>query len=364
MKTSLAKKLLFACTATIVTLGAIEVAARAFEGQAGANPAAGTAMVPHPTRIWALEPGRQRSFGVDFSIGPSGLRESQPTALDAKGRILTLGDSSVFGHGVPDGSTLHDQLALRLEERGMPAEVICGGVPGYSTAQSLVLMEEIGWNLEPDVLVVANQFSDMNRDHFRDADVLAQLASPATTVDGVLRRSAVFRGLRSLIAAQKGVPEFAAVGWPSPSSSGEIRVPPEAYVANLSTLLSTAHERGVGVVFLELDERDQIPGGDNRHYAKMMESVGTAWGVPVVRAAALFEQSGFAREKLFLDEVHPTGLANGVMAEALAETLVRAKFPKRVPVPLEAPRSEVELLDYHGPSELSAQQQVFLGRPE
>ncbi len=244
----------------------------------------------------------------------------------------------------------------------MPTEVVCGGVPGYSTAQSLVLMEELGWGLEPDVLVVANQFSDMNRDHFRDAEVLAQLGSSGTKADRVLRHSALFRGLRSLIAQQRGVPEFAAVGWPSPSSTGSIRVPPEEYVANLGLLMSEAHERGVGVVFLELDERDEIPGGDNRNYAQMMESVADVWGVPVVRAPVVFEQSGMARDELFLDEVHPTGLANGLMAEALAETLVRAQFPKRVPVPLDKPRSEVQLLDYHGPTELSAQQQVFLGR--
>ncbi len=319
-------------------------------------------MSPHPTRIWALEPGAQHSFGITVQVSSLGLRESTPVGLGANHRVLTLGDSSIFGHGVQDGATLHDQLASKLDERGVPTEVICGGVPGYSTAQTLVLMEEVGWGLDPDVIVIGSQFSDMNRDHFSDRRVLEQLESHAAQAEFLLSHSQLFRRLRSAVARGKGVPEFAAVGWPSPESKGEIRVPPSDYVANLIELVVDARDRGVGVVFLQLDERDTREGGENRSYASMMEGVAIAWGVPIVRAPNIYLQSGVPREKLFLDEVHPTPLGNQLMSQALADVLLQAQFPKRVPMPLDTPRGDIQVLEYHGPTELSQQQQLFLNQ--
>jgi hypothetical protein len=42
------------------------------------------------------------------------------------------------------------------------------GVPGYSTEQTLRLLEDVGWAYEPDLLIVHNIFSDCNIDAFQD----------------------------------------------------------------------------------------------------------------------------------------------------------------------------------------------------
>ena len=320
-------------------------------------------MAPHPTRIWALKPGLQQSFGVQIRVNALGLREPESLGLGAKNRVLTLGDSSIFGHGVQDGATLHDQLAKKLNERGVLSQVICGGVPGYSTAQSLVLMDELGWDLDPAVLVIGNQFSDMNRDNFTDRQVLERMSAPVAKMEFLLSHSHLYRSLRAVMASAKGVPAFAAVGWPTPSSTGEIRVPPKDYVENLELLLAGAREREIGVVFLQLDERDpHHGGGGNRNYAAMMESVAVAWGTPIVRAPHLFAQSGVPRQQLFMDEVHPTPVGNELMAQALTEALLQAQFPKRTPLPLQARQMEIQILDYYGPTELSKQQELFLNQ--
>jgi lysophospholipase L1-like esterase len=354
------KKLGFAALATLLVLGSLELLARL--GSKDAPSAEGTAMAPHPTRIWALEPGVQQSFGVQIRVSADGLREPVSIGLGAKNRVLTLGDSSIFGHGVQDGATLHDQLAKKLNERGILSEVMCGGVPGYSTAQTLVLMEELGWELDPAVLVIGNQFSDMNRDQFTDREVLERLASPASEAEFLLRYSQLYRRLLGVAARAKGIPEFAAVGWPNSDSSGNIRVPPKDYVENLELLLAGARERKIGVVFLQLDERDPQRGGENRSYAAMMESVAVAWGVPIIRAPHLYEQSGIPRQRLFLDEVHPTPLGNELMSQALTEVLLQAQFPKRVPLPRQARQGVVLVLEYRGPTQLSQQQQLFLNQ--
>jgi hypothetical protein len=66
-------------------------------------------MVPHPTRIWGLSPGQYRMEGVTVEMDADGMRVVPPSA--ALRRVLTVGDSSIFGHGLPNEGTLHLQLA-------------------------------------------------------------------------------------------------------------------------------------------------------------------------------------------------------------------------------------------------------------
>jgi lysophospholipase L1-like esterase len=312
--------------------------------------------------IWAIEPGETASFGAAALIGENGLRVSatRPQFADAP-RILTLGDSSVFGHGLSDGETLHEQLQLQMGAAGVPAAVDCGGVPGYSTEQSIRLLEEVGWKLDPEVLVIANQFSDMNRDRFSDRVLMEQLNTPLVRIASVLSASLVFGGARSLIASARGVPEYAAIGWPSPSSEGVPRVPPDEYVDNLVVMLERARERSVAVVFLQLPERQAMLNGDRPTYAVLMDYVGQAWGVPVVYGDEAYRRAGIPVSTLFQDEVHATAEGQAVLAGALVEALIGAGFPGEMTLPFEKPVASIP--EFHGvlpPSHLDSIQEAAL----
>jgi len=104
--------------------------------------------------------------GVDYRINALGLRGPELARKKSEGtrRVLLVGDSYAFGLGVAEG----DSIAARLEERlnataadagnggaaRAPFEVLNFGVPAYQTEQERLLLERVGFALEPDVVVL------------------------------------------------------------------------------------------------------------------------------------------------------------------------------------------------------------------
>jgi hypothetical protein len=71
------------------------------------------------------------------------------------GRVLVLGDSFVFGVGVDEAHLLTTHLGhLLRDSTSQPWEVINMAVSGYSTDQQLILLEELGLGLSPDLVVL------------------------------------------------------------------------------------------------------------------------------------------------------------------------------------------------------------------
>ena len=119
------------------------------------TPAPPLVLPAHPTRGWSLPVGQTFSFGgVQATTNSLGLRSPEPTA-DAPLRILTLGDSSVFGDGVADEETFSAVLAQRTGW-----DVQNGGVPGYTCAQSSDRYAELADVIQPDVLIIYSAHND------------------------------------------------------------------------------------------------------------------------------------------------------------------------------------------------------------
>jgi hypothetical protein len=116
------------------------------------------------TKGWFHVPG---GVGEGFLGGPDrgivqinslGLRGPElPRAKpDGVKRVLVLGDSFVFGVGVDEPNVFTSRLAMALDA-GDPRhrhEVVNMGVAGYSTDQELILFDELGPRLAPDVVVL------------------------------------------------------------------------------------------------------------------------------------------------------------------------------------------------------------------
>lgn len=179
---SLQKKILFsvilAFGAIFTTLFIIEVFVRLFPNITGIH---STAYEASPAiyqndiqRGYALLPGavaRHRShsgmFDVTYRINAQGLRSSTVSYKDkAKKRILLLGDSFVFGHGVEDNETLAVRMENILNSKfsKMKYEIINAGVPGYSLDNEYMTLKALLY-LKPDIVLLGiciNDFYDLN----------------------------------------------------------------------------------------------------------------------------------------------------------------------------------------------------------
>ncbi|MCX6623451.1 MAG: GDSL-type esterase/lipase family protein [Acidobacteria bacterium] len=105
-----------------------------------------------------------RYQGVDLQTNAMGLRE-RPISSKQPGRprILMLGDSVLFGWGVRVEDTCSRQLENLLHmQRGIDAEIINSGVPGYNSYQEMVFLKTRGGMLEPDAVVLLYVDNDID----------------------------------------------------------------------------------------------------------------------------------------------------------------------------------------------------------
>jgi len=106
--------------------------------------------------------------GVKYSTNSLGARNEEiPYAREpGRRRLVVLGDSIVWGFGVPNGETLCDYLARALQA----TDVVNLGVAGYGTGQELVLLQHEGFRYAPDdVLLVFTLANDVEDTYFPDS---------------------------------------------------------------------------------------------------------------------------------------------------------------------------------------------------
>ncbi len=114
---------------------------------------------------WRLVPGRTGLFkGREFSVrveqSEQGLRDrSYPYERDPdRWRILVLGDSVVWCWGVEMSECFTEILEQKLPE----TDVIAAGVPGYGTAQEVLLYESDLARFRPDLVLLVFVINDLN----------------------------------------------------------------------------------------------------------------------------------------------------------------------------------------------------------
>ncbi|MEC8194208.1 MAG: GDSL-type esterase/lipase family protein [Myxococcota bacterium] len=333
------RKAAFALVVTGFALGLGEWAARSTDGempQWSARDTPSVVMTGHPSRLWGLAPGERRNVDTVATVDSIGLRAPVPTG--ARGadeqRVMILGDSSFFGFGVADDQTMAAHLARRLGG----ATVINGAIPGYSTEQSMRLMDEVGWALDPTLLVVANFWSDTNFEPFSDRDLLRTADAQRS---GWIGRSALVRWLAIAVSAVSPGAGGRIVTWPRGKplpDATERRVPVDAYARNLDALIRAARARGIGVVLFTPPSPVEIeatvrPPHQWEPYRLAQQTVAAAHGIPHIDATAPFAAAvGFAPEKglapWFLDDLHPTANGQRLMAKLVDRTLDSRGWPE------------------------------------
>jgi len=343
---SVAKKVVFSLIPTILVLAALEGGARVmFSAELSAwdapPPAEGgqTPTMPgNPYLIYEYRPGKHIQAGEMVTINSMGMRGEEPTIPKPAGvrRLLTTGDSSIFGFGVADEHVFSEVAARAL---GDNVEAINAATPGYSSFQTINLLKLRALETEPDVVVIGNLWSDNNFDAFVDKELLATYNAYATGAAGQLRgllaTSALFRVLdyrgRVKEAAENVKWGDAERMFDKGEHIGLRRVEINDYAQNLQTIVDLAESVGSEVLFLlPANNEDLDTSNQNQKawdpYRWVMRDTASRNGAPVIDVPALFTESGKTREDLFVDEMHPSVTGHAIIGDALAALLAEADW--------------------------------------
>lgn len=298
--------------------------------------AEGVVMTGHPSRLWGLSPGEKHNGVVRATINALGMRGALPIAPKPadRPRVLVVGDSTWFGHGVEDEQTFGAQLERLLQGAGVDAEVLNGAVPGYSTEQTRAFLEEQGFGLAIDLLVVGSLWSDNNVDSFRDADLLKSARAAA---ENPLLASHFFRLLAAEIDRMRGGTGARLVTWTKASQfpeKGGRRVPIERYGENLDWMAREAAARDAGVLFVApcnigIVARRYPDGASWNVYFAAQKAVAEHHGVPYVATLPAMQEAAAdgGAERLFVDVMHPSAEGHAIFAREVADALLAAGWP-------------------------------------
>ena len=88
---------------------------------------------------------------IPVATNTRGFRDDE---LGDSPRVLSLGDSFCFGHGVRAEDTYSELLEAELVRGGASLQVINMGAPGYNTWNALRLLREDGPSLEPSLVLL------------------------------------------------------------------------------------------------------------------------------------------------------------------------------------------------------------------
>ncbi|MEM7308131.1 MAG: GDSL-type esterase/lipase family protein [Planctomycetota bacterium] len=279
----------------------------------------------HPARIYALAPGyraRPDHPGV-YGTGPWPWR-GRPAEPAPAGmlRVAVVGDSCVYGVGLDVEDTLPRRLERALGERGYDPralQVLNLGVPGYSSAQSLRVVEEAleAWSPELFVLYVGawnDQAPALGRG---DVELLE-------AERGLFGRSRLLRLMRSAAAGDEARTRLTA---------GEV----ESVVGRMLDAIESAGAASILVL-------PAHPPATLREHPRLAEDRGsvrraaTARGAPLVSAAELSAAAGAAPDELFLDFVHPAPPLWELVVDELAPLAAASLGARRVAPPAAPPQ--------------------------
>lgn len=307
--------------------------------------------------LWKLEPNRKISIGEEYTtINEIGLRESLlPSTTKRKGekRIIVTGDSSIYGWGVKDKETYAYLLEQELRKRfPTPIEVINLGVPGYSTEQTKKLLQKVGWQYEPDLLIVSNIFSDCNIDAFQDRNAMSLTNPNPGTFHKILQSSRLYcAGYMTWVNHQATLNQetnrVLMPGIPTgPNAAVQLeqlnenlalsRVPIPQYLENLNYFHEEMNKRNGKMILAPLAQEWDVgiwnvpmpePSADHVlpwfPYRDAQKQWAAKKNIPIISFAKTFQQYKQDPNRLFVDNMHPSKDGNLLMAKEVADYLQR-----------------------------------------
>ena len=310
-------------------------------------------MVGDAHLLWRLEANTLfESPAGNTQINSVGLRESLEPGREKSAnekRIIVTGDSSIYGWGVRDNETYAVYLERELRSRlaGTRLEVINLGVPGYSTEQTLRLLDEVGWAYEPDLVVVSNLFSDCNIDAFQDRTALKMTSGEGSVLWGSrLYCSMYMPWMRYQAGLNQATNSILMPGIPTGANAAVSlekldtivdlsRVPLSDYLENLDTIHAASAAHGAQMMLAPLAQEWDVgiwnvpmpPPTEGQilpwfPYREAQQVWAEERGIGRVNFAEVFAASDVPKAALFVDNMHPSPKGTMLMARAVAAHIV------------------------------------------
>ncbi len=281
---------------------------------------------------WRLNPGSGAQTthttreGGSFLLttNTDGLRTTIPAArTPGVPRVALLGDSTVFGWGVDDGGTLADGLAAGLRARGVHAEVLNAGQPGYSTTQAQRMSEQVLARYAPDLVILFVPMHDDNRVLVSDREHLEGASGPISAARvAIAAHSSLYQALRQVIFPLTEEPSLV----PGVQSSPELRVPRVRDAErddNFDRLRAMTRKWGGTVAVGHLPFLADLEGvaGNERFSVPWAEGYAARTGTPIVDLRGCCVGKGGRSLTLPNDPGHLSAAGNALVGGAAAASV-------------------------------------------
>jgi hypothetical protein len=145
----------------VLSLAAAELLVRVVRPQPRLIITPGGFYQPDPPGRYRLSPGyrgriyNRAEYSNDIRINETGLRGPEIEApSEGTLRVLTVGDSFVFGVGVEDTETFTAVLPAYLAPEGIQAQGLNAGIPAFGVPDAESWFRRHGVELQPDVVVL------------------------------------------------------------------------------------------------------------------------------------------------------------------------------------------------------------------
>ncbi len=287
---------------------------------------AGIPLLPGEEAGWRLPVDDVRHLGgVTYRTNHLGLRGPDlPPKATGERRILSLGDSSVWGWGVPEPGVFVQVAAAALTTPGQPVMGVIGGVPGHESGQALATLREVGPAVQPDVVVIATLWSDVFLDDGVRRDDRVHRATEA--VRGPLAGLATYRLLRRALTP---LLRTRTIAWLDTRVDLDQLPDPDdqslaAYLADLRDMVATSRDLGAEPVLLTLPCPADLEGAPLPEailqYRAAQRRVARSEGVRWIDGPGWFRDHG-ATVGYFYDQVHPASPGHALLGAALVDAL-------------------------------------------
>lgn len=285
--------------------------------------------------FWRFRPGARWKTSVGdhpVSINSHGLRDREVGPPEpGTFRILVLGDSVTFGHGVAIDDTYVRQLEKRLAGREPRIEILNAGIPGWSTHQQRIFYRDHTADLAPDLVLVGFVLNDVTEIHSgllridpeRQAALfrtLGWLARHSATVAAVKR---AYETLRDPEQRQiRAVGELA-----TRPESPEVQRAMGLATGELRALAALARARGHAFGLVVFPFRFQFLVEDLDAPQRRLRRFAEEEGVPFLDTFPVLRE--YPVDDVLQDHDHLTPLGHAVVAEALLDWLERESLLPR-----------------------------------
>lgn len=301
-------------------------------------------LVPEAHHLWGTDEFREERRTNSLGMRDDEVRPRAPGEL----RVLAMGDSFTFGHGVSAAEAWPEVLAARLSSDDRPATVFNAGVPGYGIDQVLRALPERLAQTDPDLVLIGIHCSDVDEGWLwplyalRDGELVPLPAwRTGVYMQGILvertpawlRSAALFQQIARRLPARD--PFFQR---PSGTRS-ELRAwTRDKIVAELAAISAAVRARGAAVAAVLMPCKEDLGAAPGVPYADLGDRLKAAGVSQVAAAQALRDAHGEDLGRLFFArDVHLNAAGNralaGVVGAFLAERGLASARPGDRPVP-------------------------------